>query len=271
MANRTHILFLPRWYPNPNDPQLGVFIQKHAIAASRKSNVTVFYPFGVKTQNETYKIVTNVTEHLTEVCVWYKQTNNKVLNTFRYFRSYLKAANHIQFSWKSVDLAHINIMAKPAVVGFLLKRYFNTPYIITEQWSGYTKRSGAFSSKLGIIKRIWRFLGNQSSFVITVSKFLEKAMQEQNVGKQFVQLPNIIESVELQNNEKRESTIRILNVSDLVDSTKNITGLLNAFNEALKSTPNLHLDIVGGGKDEEMLKKHCKDETKFATYLSHPF
>jgi hypothetical protein len=31
-----HVLFLPKWYPGRNDPQLGDFIRKQALAVAKR-------------------------------------------------------------------------------------------------------------------------------------------------------------------------------------------------------------------------------------------
>ena len=38
-----YILFLTKWYPNEEDPQLGVFVQKHAELLAKKHRVVVIY------------------------------------------------------------------------------------------------------------------------------------------------------------------------------------------------------------------------------------
>ena len=38
------ILFVPSWYPNPEDPISGIFIQEQAVALSKKYDVAVLIP-----------------------------------------------------------------------------------------------------------------------------------------------------------------------------------------------------------------------------------
>lgn len=258
MAKRPHILFLPRWYPNPEDPQLGVFIQKHAKAAAMHHQVTVIYPFGIDNANTLYDVVVKKEDNLTEVSVWYKKSNSTLVNTWRYYYSFLKAKRAIKLQWRTVDIAHVNIMAKSAVMALLLKLCCGIPYLITEQWSGYTNKSGKFAAKATWQKAIWRFLSRQAEFVITVSRFLGEAMKQQRMHSIFKWMPNVVESITIKELVKPQNgVIKLLNVSDLVDDTKNITGLLNALQIVVKTMPNVHLDIVGGGKDEALMKQHC--------------
>ena len=48
-------------------------------------------------------------------------------------------------------------------------------------------------------------------------------------------------------------------VADLVDQTKNISGVIRAFSEVLKTKPNSILDIIGDGKDKKMLSELVKE------------
>lgn len=256
MSEIPHILFLPRWYPNPEDPQLGVFIQKHAKAAAMHHQVTVIYPFGIEKSKNDYEINIKKSMQLNEVCVWYKKSNSPLLNTWRFYNSYLKAKKAIKLNCKRIDIAHVNIMAKTAVVAFLLKCFFGIPYLVTEQWSGYTAKSGKFAAKAGWKKAIWRMLCKHADFVITVSKFLSNAMGHQKMHKQFECMPNIVESIALTTKiSKQNHGIKLLNVSDLVDDTKNISGLLHAFKSVISEYPTAQLNIVGGGIDEVSLKQ----------------
>jgi len=260
MAKRPHILFLPRWYPNPEDPQLGVFIQKHAKAAAMHHQVTVIYPFGIYNANTLYDIVVKKDDNLSEVSVWYKKSNSTLVNTWRYYYSFLKAKKAINLKWQTINIAHVNIMAKSAVLALLLKICCGIPYIITEQWSGYTATSGKFVAKPAWQKAIWRLLSKQAEFVITVSNFLGEAMKQQRMHVLFKWMPNVVESVTVKEHvqvKSKNEQLKLLNVSDLVDDTKNITGLLNALQIVVKTIPNVHLDIVGGGKDEAIMKQHC--------------
>lgn len=270
MAKRPHILFLPRWYPNLEDPQLGVFIQKHAKAAAMLHQVTVIYPFGVKNATDNYEISVKENPQLTEVSVWYKKSSSALLNTWRYYRSYIKAKRAISLRWKNVNIAHVNIMAKTAVVALLLKICCGIPYIITEQWSGYTATSGKFATKPAWQKAVWRLLSKQAEFVITVSNFLGEAMKQQQMHTLFKWMPNVVESVTVKEYvqvKSKNEQLKLLNVSDLVDDTKNITGLLNALQIVVKTIPNIHLDIVGGGKDETIMKQHCQS-LQLADYVT---
>jgi glycosyltransferase involved in cell wall biosynthesis len=259
MAKLTHILFLPRWYPNPEDPQLGVFIQKHAKAAALNHRVTVIYPFGVENQLERYVLDIQTATNITEVKVWYRKSENTLVNVIRYYTAFFKAKKQVALSWKSIDVSHVNIMAKSAVMALGLKLFFGIPYIITEQWSGYTTTAGLFVTKPKWQQHVWRLLTTQASLIITVSRFLQLAMKQLNLGQHFAWMPNVVENVSLVPPSTNNNALRLLNVSDLVDSTKNISGLLSAMKTVVKYYPTIKLNIIGGGKDEAMLKQLCMD------------
>ena len=85
-------------------------------------------------------------------------------------------------------------------------------------------------------------------------------------SQKFVIIPNVIEG--FFDNKPLGSTTKktenhpqfvFLNVSDLVDNTKNISGLLNAFDHAWKKHPQIELWIIGDGIDAKKLKNKAKN------------
>ena len=44
-ASRLKVLFITKWYPNRYDPQMGVYIRKHASAIAKFCDVAVLHVF----------------------------------------------------------------------------------------------------------------------------------------------------------------------------------------------------------------------------------
>jgi glycosyltransferase involved in cell wall biosynthesis len=63
----------------------------------------------------------------------------------------------------------------------------------------------------------------------------------------------------LSQRKKEEEKVKILVVADLVDEIKNISGVIEAVNTVSKATTHLELRIVGGGPDEQKLKRLAND------------
>jgi len=89
IKKKNKVLFLARWYPNRYDPMLGLFIQKHAEAASTCCDVGVVYV--TKLENEkavaTYSIDNELINGVQTVRIYYSPSKIKLINIFRYFKA----------------------------------------------------------------------------------------------------------------------------------------------------------------------------------------
>jgi glycosyltransferase involved in cell wall biosynthesis len=74
-----------------------------------------------------------------------------------------------------------------------------------------------------------------------------------NTGFNAVVIPNYIDYFPVSEDKEGNGKINLLSVSDMVDQTKNISGLIQSFHEALKSNSSLHLNLIGGGPDENKI------------------
>jgi glycosyltransferase involved in cell wall biosynthesis len=152
------------------------------------------------------------------------------------------------------DITHAYIFIRPAVLAWWKKIFKGTPYVISEQWSGYV--SGKFEKRNFFEKAITRFLTSKASAITTVSEFLKKGMIRNEIKGNFYVIPNVIETDSSPVTEKiNDGIIRILTVADLVDEIKNISGTIKAVAEIIKNYPNVRFDIVGGGHDLEKLEQ----------------
>jgi len=80
-------------------------------------------------------------------------------------------------------------------------------------------------------------------------------MQKKGLKNNYFITPNVINkkivSLDVRNPNKRK---RILHVSTLDDSKKNITGILNALSNILKLKKDFEIHFVGDGRDKEYLQ-----------------
>ncbi len=67
-----YILYLPQWYPSRKDPQLGIFIRKHASSASLHMKVVVLYATGIDKLHNEYECSLSSKGNLTELIVYFR-------------------------------------------------------------------------------------------------------------------------------------------------------------------------------------------------------
>lgn len=256
-----NVLFLPKWYPNKKDPQAGIFVRKHAQAAALHHNVAVLY---ISSDEEISKqeIITDSSNGVLEIAIYFKRSTlpilKKVINFYRYFKASKKGYEILLKQWEKPDLVHVNVLTRPGIFAFYLKNFKNIPYIITDHWSGYIEDD--FSKKNAVEKWLVRRIAGEAKIILPVSEALMKGMQANKLKNKYKVVPNVVEPVlPKSSGHIKKGKVIIVNVSDLDDKIKNISGLLNAFNEVVKQRPQAELHIIGGSYDEQKLHQQAKE------------
>ena len=240
-----HIVFFTEWYPHSEDPQNGVFIQKHAKALSKKHFVQVF---NVVSDPQAQGISGRKTE---------KKKGQLIEWTFRY-PSKRKALGKIEawnYAFKEinqVDVVHLNILNRDCALWDLWLQKKKIPFVIHEHSSfyldGYQKNTVWHLSRKRLIKR--------ASFVLPVSDGLMTKMQDHGLVGTYQVVPNIVNINRSISRSDRSTPLKIISVGDLVNEVKQ-------FDQVLRSLKNLKVpfeySIVGDGKDRDQLQLLAKE------------
>ena len=245
---------IAKWYPFKEDPQFGVFIQKHAKAIAIENKVAVLYASSNANQNESYVFEINQEHNLLEIIISFKKNESVfsgLINGYRYYKAIKEGIKKSKHFFEKPDLIHAYILLRTAVVAAYLSFIYKVPYVINEQWSGYA--TGKFSNFSFFKKALTKKLVRRSSGLICVSDFLLKKMHECKIGNaNEMVIPNTIETVH-QINKMNESTVNVLLVADLVDEIKNVSSVIKAAAKISKEKHDFVLRIIGQGRDKEML------------------
>ena len=244
---------------NRHDPQLGVFIRKHASAAALHCDVTLLCVMGDSSQKEPLEFEEKNEYGIWSVVAYFRKYNssvsffNSIVNFYRYLNASRKALEYIRKKKGKHDITHAYIMLRPAALAWILKLTERIPFVISEQWSGYA--TGKFKKKSFVEKALSRMIFRKAAAVTAVSEFLKNKMQDSGLLNRYTITPNVIEPHDasvspLASNNK----IKILTVADLVDEIKNISATIQAVAEISGYTPDIEFHIVGHGKDEIQLK-----------------
>jgi glycosyltransferase involved in cell wall biosynthesis len=250
-----NILHLPKWYPDAQNPQLGIFVKKHALAASRFHKITLVYA----TQGSKKELrIQQVNHNFTEIISSYKHTAFPAAKPLNYLRNYAAWNDGIKYAQKHFgpfDGIHAHVMLRPALMAFHFGKKQNIPYVISEHWTGYT--SGAAQSKLFPWKSLATKTARNACQIMPVSIYLRESMQKFGLKGNYTVIPNVIENPpELSDTPVIQTKgTNIVVVCDLVDRLKNISGVLQAFNAVAARNSDVYLHIGGDGPDREKLKK----------------
>ncbi|MFM2135584.1 MAG: hypothetical protein RL021_984 [Bacteroidota bacterium] len=248
---------LPRWYPNRTDPQLGVFIQKHARAIASMNRVRVFFAI-----NDPNMSTPSIEAELSEIdgvkeYRYYfadaKGPIRKWKNAVRYLQCWhrFKRDAGLYDSYRP-HVIHAYIILRTVLLACWTSRMHKTPFVASEQWSGYV--SGEYV-RLGWFRRaLIRVSLRKAAGISAVSFFLKSHLERHLKRNDISVIYNVIEPEIPAPVKPHEQSIRIALVADLVDDIKNISDVLRCMPELKAKHPGMRLDIIGGGRDESSLK-----------------
>jgi len=250
MENKGYnILFLTKWYPNKFDRQLGVFVRKHAKAVSGYCNVTVLYACADNGLKTVYETTISQEQSFKEIIVYYKQNRSALkffINAYRYIKANNIGIRETQKNSGTIDLIHVNVLNRPGLIALMLKKTKGIPYIITEHWTGYV--SGAYKKSSLLKKLLTKYIIKNADALTTVSNSLRKKMLSLGLNNNYTVVPNVVENI-LPSPPANNAKVKILSIADLVDSHKNISGIITEIASVSKQNPNIEYHIIGDGPD----------------------
>ena len=235
--SKKKVLHLAKWYPNKVEPLLGIFIQKHI------QSVQESYDHKVISIYQTNTIISNIHRKVnylnsTEEVVFYHKKGllNKIRVLYKVWKEIKKFQAH---------LIHAHVMGWTSTLAYFISNINQTPFPISEHWSGYHKKGYA---QLKSISKIFRKKSaKKANQICVVSKLLKKDMLKCGVKGNYTIIENVVDGIAL--DFEKNKTFSFVFVGDLVQETKNVSGILEAFSEVLKHNKEIKLDIIGDGKD----------------------
>ena len=159
-----------------------------------------------------------------------------------------------------VDIVHAHQALTPAILAFLISRFYRIPFIITCHGSEIRTRR-----KRGLIKLIQRFLFSRASYLTTVSTEIKRIlMNSYDVDATKISIiPNGYDErtvARLIKNMEREYPARIAFVGSLRQFKDPLT-LLKGFREITEKYLDTELHIVGDGPLRERLRTFCLENS----------
>lgn len=241
------ILFLPKWYPNKNDIQNGIFIKNQALALSNYAQVAVLFVItSEKVKKEEIEIVKN--QNYFEITGYFPKRKNRVLALFSYYKLFKKAKLKLEQEWGRPEVVNLYILGRNYM---MYKKFWQgIPFVVSEQWSGYM--NGGFENYIYAKRRNTTNALKKAEKIIAVSKPLADALHKYSGRNDIQIIPNIVYPGKITEN-KIADVVNVLTVADLDDSVKDISGMLHVLNIVSKEFI-IHFTVIGEGKDEIKLK-----------------
>ena len=237
------VLHLAKWYPNKEKPLLGIFIQKHIQSVQQSCYNKIISVYQTNTINSNIHRVVNHLKNTEEVVFYHKKgLLNKIKVLFRVWKETKHYKPH---------LIHAHVMGWTSSLAFFFSRTNQVPFLISEHWSGYRTKG---YPQLNFASKILRKISaKQAEQICVVSNFLKQDMLKCGVTANYTTVGNVIDGIAL--DIEKNKTFSFVFAGDLVQETKNVKGILEAFSEILKHHKNIKLDIIGDGKDLKYFKE----------------
>lgn len=267
--DRPRILVLPKWWPNAQDPQLGDFIRKQVQATALFTPVTVLLIEG--RQGPPTAPAAAMEDGLEVVRCTYRSSRlsftplRKLVNLQRYWRAAMRGWRAVRNLHGKPDLVHVHILVRPALVAWYISRVHGIPYILSEQSSEYL--DGTYAGKGMPFHWLNRQLFRQAVAVSAVSDWLGNGLVRLGLRTTYDVVPNVVPGLD-RPLPGRGGPGHFLVVADLVDKTKNVSGVIRAFAAAGRLGLDGWLTIIGDGPDRAMLEglaleQGLKDRVEF--------
>lgn len=248
--SRFKVLHITKWFPNPEDPQLGIFVAKHIQAVQTACDVHVLHlcPQHIEKievrEVEVEGLPTTRISYPAEKSIFYKLC---FLNS-----AIGRAIDDIKKSFGQPDLIHAHLLAQPALIG--RKHFPKTPMVISEHWTGFVN---GYFEKLPVFKRsVFRKCANDAEAVTVPSIGLQQALKNHGFDANIRVVANVIETIDSVADTLPTDQLEILTVADMHDHNKNISGSLEVLS---KVDWPFRFRIIGDGEDLETLKIRASD------------
>ncbi|MFI5203270.1 MAG: glycosyltransferase [Flavobacteriales bacterium] len=248
MSSRKKVLFLPEWYPNHVDPQLGVFVEKYARAVSKFHDVAVVYIYPSEVTDSRMEVTH---DDFFLIKITYPKKKLTPLAARAYINHHKNAKEILFRDWGKPDLVHLHMLFRNFIAWDELYRWDCPNFVLTEQWSGYL--TGAYEKLPLLKKKYYKSAFSQAKTITAVSKRLQEKLTALFNRNDIQVVPNIAERNEENKQQKPGGSSRLLVVADLVDEIKNVSGILNAYDKVELVNPS-ELVIIGDGIDRTKLE-----------------
>lgn len=256
LEKKIKVLFIVRWYPDKADPQLGIFIKKHAQAVALYSDVAIlcFSPFNPDFQDTDFYF--SEEKNVKQFFLYYRKSSWPLFNVIKYLFLIMKGWKQVIKNFGKPDLLHAHVLARPWLIAYLWSVMYHLPFLITEHWTGFV--NNRYLQKPAWYRWLTTYVAGKSSGITVVSQSMKKAMEKMGFKKNLTVIPNVVDFPEFENGMDQQKKI-ILTIADLLDEQKNISSTIQVIAKTALVRNDFEFHIIGGGPDQEWLKSLAEE------------
>jgi glycosyltransferase involved in cell wall biosynthesis len=247
------ILWLASWYPNEKNPVSGDFIQRHAIAVSKFSKLTVIYmdQSGWDETSKLSKTDIQTCGNLTEIRQYlpFNKSGIRLVDRIAYNLKYFWAYRRLLQKYFTENgypkLIHVHVPMKAGKLALWAKRKWGIPYIISEQASTYIDSApDYFEKRSRYYRNSVRLIFKEANAVTNVSKTVARILENKMGLDSIHVIYNTVDEHLFFYIPKLKEKFRFIHVSTMTEQ-KNIEGLFNTFKQLASRRKDWELRLVG--------------------------
>lgn len=237
-----HILCLPSWYPTFEKPVVGNFVERHVRAIALEHRVTLIQFLPAKTAKEADNIMAGTEKNVQQIQIFLSDW--RIMHRIKMM---MEAFRFVRLQPRDFDVVHCHVSLPAGVLALWLHFRYRLPIVLTEHWTIFQPerwKELPLSKRLLLKVLLWR-----TAAACPVSLQLGKEMQRHWGGLKLRPIPNVVHTHRFFPGpvEKQHRGYRFLHISSLLDSHKNISGMLRAYALLAVENPDVHLTIAGDG------------------------
>ncbi|HSB93684.1 MAG TPA: glycosyltransferase [Flavitalea sp.] len=187
------IVWICSIYPTSHDPFLGDFIKRHFEAASMHCDITVVhvcsnYNASAFEQSESPDLKVHLINVPQQVSANYLQRQYHFINAYMsWFANYIKANG-------KPELVHVHNSVHGAFIGWLVKKRYGIPYLLTEHSSVFLPESALWKKSSTVLRLTTKSGISGASGLSTVSDALSAGMKKLVHRPASAIIPNAIDT-----------------------------------------------------------------------------
>jgi glycosyltransferase involved in cell wall biosynthesis len=153
------------------------------------------------------------------------------------------------------DLVQLNVVLPAGPAALSVCKKYGLPLVVNEGWTGYDPEDGRYRGF--VTKYFTKKVIAAAKAILPVTSYLSGLMQTHGLHGHYRVIPNIVDTAVFvpAPQRRRASPFRFIHVSALDDSQKNVSGIIQAFAEALKEKKGMELVVAGDGPDGSRLRE----------------
>ena len=230
-----------------------------AKAAAKHNRVSVIHVCSDETLTSNLELVESNDDLIYTITAYYQKVKSKLpfisqwLKMKRLMKAYEVAYLHLIEKKGIAQLIQLNV-AMPAGIGVLnLSKKYHIPFVLNENWSGYTMEDGNYKGIL--LKYFTQKIVAQAKKIMPTSLYLQEAMLAHGLKGDYEVVPNVVDVHRFfPKLAPSDGRLKLVHISSLIEREKNVSGILRAFQQALKQNSNMELVIIGEGDNKLELK-----------------